>query len=58
MEKVKEKITEVKTHNRWNRERDVKERYENFIHIIKGKLEETTLKEKTKTISEMEDKEK
>jgi hypothetical protein len=29
MEKVKEKITEVKTHNGWNRERDVEERHEN-----------------------------
>jgi hypothetical protein len=38
MEEVKENITEVKTHNGWNRERDVKERYENFIQIIKGKL--------------------
>jgi hypothetical protein len=37
MEKVKENITEVKPHNRRNRERHVKERYENFIHIIKGK---------------------
>jgi hypothetical protein len=27
-------------------ERDVKERYENFIHIIKGKLEEPTTKRK------------
>jgi hypothetical protein len=48
MEKVKEKITEVKTPNGWNRERDVKERYENFIQIIKGKLEETTPKRKNK----------
>jgi hypothetical protein len=39
MEKVEEKITEVKTHNGWKREKDVKERYENFIHIIKGKIE-------------------
>jgi hypothetical protein len=35
MDKVTEKITQVKTHNGWNRERDVKERYENFIQIIK-----------------------
>jgi hypothetical protein len=56
MEKVKEKITEVKTHNGWNRERDVKKRYENFMQVIKGKLEETTPKrKKTKTISEMEE---
>jgi uncharacterized protein (DUF608 family) len=34
MEKVKEKEKEVKTHNGWNSERDVKERYENFIQII------------------------
>jgi hypothetical protein len=38
------KKLKVKTHNGWNRERDVKERYENSIQIIKGKLEETTLK--------------
>jgi hypothetical protein len=47
VEKVKEKITEVKTHHGWNRanrERDIKERYEKFIQIIKGKLEETTPK--------------
>jgi hypothetical protein len=31
MEKIKEKITEVKTQNGRNKERDVKERYENFI---------------------------
>jgi hypothetical protein len=37
MEKVKEKLTEVKTHSAWNRDRDVKERYENFIQIIKRK---------------------
>jgi putative sterol carrier protein len=42
MENVKEKITEVKTHNGWNRDVGINERYENFIHIIKGKLEETT----------------
>jgi hypothetical protein len=48
MEKVKEKITEVKTHNGWNRERYVKERYENFIQIIGAKLEETTPKRKNK----------
>jgi hypothetical protein len=48
MEKVKEKITEVKTHSSWNRERDVKERCENFIQIIKVKLEETTPKRKNK----------
>jgi hypothetical protein len=48
MEKVKENITEVKMKNRWNREKDVKERYENFIQIIKGKLEETTPKMKRK----------
>jgi hypothetical protein len=46
MGKVKEKITEVKKHNGWNRERDVKERYEYFIQIIKGKLRETTAKRK------------
>jgi hypothetical protein len=45
--KVKEKITEVKTHNGWKRERDVKERHKNFIQIIKGKLVETTHKRKT-----------
>jgi hypothetical protein len=45
-EKVKEKITEVKRDNGWNRERDVKERYENFIQIIKRKLGETTPKRK------------
>jgi hypothetical protein len=48
VEKVKEKITEVKTHNEWNREMDVKERYENYIQIIKGKLEYTTPKRKYK----------
>jgi hypothetical protein len=31
----KEEITELKTHNGWNRERDVKERYDNFIQIIR-----------------------
>jgi hypothetical protein len=41
MEKVKEKITEVKMHNGWNRERHVKERNRNVIKIIKGKVEET-----------------
>jgi hypothetical protein len=46
--KVKEKITEVKRDNGWNRERDVKEMYENMIQIIKGKLEETTPKRKNK----------
>jgi hypothetical protein len=46
--KFKEKITEVKTHNRWNRERDVKERCGNFIWIVKEKLEETTPKRKKK----------
>jgi hypothetical protein len=35
VENVKEKIMEVKTHNRWNRERNIKGRYENFIQIIK-----------------------
>jgi hypothetical protein len=35
-----------------------KERYENFIQLITGKLEETTPKRKTKTISEMEENEK
>jgi hypothetical protein len=46
----------VKTRNIWNRERDVKERYENFVQIIKGKLEETTpgRKDKNKT-SQMDD---
>jgi hypothetical protein len=48
MEKVKEKITEVKTHNGRNRERDVRERYENFIQIIKGKLKGTNPKRKNK----------
>jgi hypothetical protein len=48
MEKVKEEIAELKTHNRWNRERDVKERYDNFIQTIKGKLEETTPKRNDK----------
>jgi hypothetical protein len=33
-----------KSHNGWNRERDVKEKHNNFIQIIKGKLEETTPK--------------
>jgi hypothetical protein len=42
MEKVKEKFADVKTHVGWNRVRDVKERYDNFIQIIKGKLAETT----------------
>jgi hypothetical protein len=46
--KIKEKITEVKTNNGWNREMDVKERYENYIQIIKGKLEDTTPKRKNK----------
>jgi hypothetical protein len=32
--------------NGWNRESDVKERYENFIQIIKDELEETTPKRK------------
>jgi hypothetical protein len=48
VEKVKEKIMEVKIHNGWNRERDVKEKYENIIKIIKGKLEETTPTRKNK----------
>jgi hypothetical protein len=48
MEKAKEKITEVKTHNGWNRERDVKERYENFMQTSKGKLEGTTPKRRNK----------
>jgi hypothetical protein len=56
--KVKEKITEVKMDNGWNREGDVKERYENFIQLIKGKVEETTPKRKNKTTSETEDNEK
>jgi hypothetical protein len=43
-EKVKGKITEVKTRKGWNRERNVKETYDNFIQIIEGKLEETTPK--------------
>jgi hypothetical protein len=30
MEKVKDKVTKVKTHNGWIRERDVEEIYENF----------------------------
>jgi hypothetical protein len=58
IEQVKEKITEVKTHNGWNRERGVKESYDKLIQILKGKLEETTPKEITTTTSEMEDKEK
>jgi hypothetical protein len=33
-------------HNGWNRERNVEERYENFIQMIKGKLEATTPKRK------------
>jgi hypothetical protein len=45
--KLKKKITEVKRDNGWNRERDVKERYENFIQVIKEKLGETTPKRKT-----------
>jgi hypothetical protein len=28
MEEVKEKIMEIETHNGWNRERDIKERYD------------------------------
>jgi hypothetical protein len=36
--------------NRWNTNRDVKERYNNFIQIIKGKLEETTPKRKKKKL--------
>jgi hypothetical protein len=55
--KVEEKITDGKTHNGCNRDRDVKERYENFMQIIKGKLEETNPKKKRPTL-EMEDKEK
>jgi hypothetical protein len=46
MGKVKEIITEVQTHNGWNGEMDVKESYENIIHIFKGKLEETAPKKK------------
>jgi hypothetical protein len=46
MEKVMKKIMEVKTHNGWKREGTVKGRYENFIQIIKGKLEDTTPKPK------------
>jgi hypothetical protein len=46
MEDVKEKITEVKTHNGWKRERDMKEMYKNCIQMFKGKLEETTAKRK------------
>jgi hypothetical protein len=56
MERGKEKITEVEMHNGRNRERNIKEWYENFIQIIKGKLEETTPKKKGNTTSEMEDK--
>jgi hypothetical protein len=37
MAKVKEKFTEVKTHNGCNRERDVKERNEKCNQIIEGK---------------------
>jgi hypothetical protein len=48
MEKVKEEITELKTHNGWDRERDIKERYDDFIQIIKGKFEETTPKRNDK----------
>jgi hypothetical protein len=61
MGEVKEKIMEVKRRNRWNRERDVKERYVNFTQIIKGKLEQTTprkKKNKQNKTSELEDKEK
>jgi hypothetical protein len=36
IEEVKEKVVEARTHNGWDRERDVKERDENFIQIIKG----------------------
>lgn len=48
MGRVKESILEVKTRNRWNRERDVKEKYDNFMKIIKGKLEENSPKRKNK----------
>jgi hypothetical protein len=44
MEKVKEKKSRKSKHITDGTERDVKERYETFIQIIKGKLEETTLK--------------
>jgi hypothetical protein len=42
MEKLRKKIREVKMHIGWNREGDVKERYESFNQISKGKLGETT----------------
>ncbi|PNF30200.1 hypothetical protein B7P43_G08428 [Cryptotermes secundus] len=42
-----EKIREVKTHDGWNRERDVKERYDHLIQIIKGKVADTTPKRKS-----------
>jgi uncharacterized protein YktA (UPF0223 family) len=58
MGKVKEKITEVRTHNGWNEDRDVKEKYENFIQIIKAKLEETTTERKHKNNSGNEGKRK
>jgi hypothetical protein len=48
VEKVKEKISEIKSHNDWNRESYIKERYQNFIQVIKGKVEETTPKRKNK----------
>jgi hypothetical protein len=48
METIKGKIAEFQTYNGRNRERDLKERYENFIQIIKGKVEETTPKRKNK----------
>lgn len=47
MDKVIEKIREVKTHDGWNRERDVKERYDHLIQIIKGKVADTTPKRKS-----------
>jgi hypothetical protein len=44
--------TELKTHNGWNWYRDVKEMYENCIHIIKERLGKTTPK-RTKTNNNM-----
>jgi hypothetical protein len=48
MEEVKKKIMEVKMHNKWDSERDVKEMSDNFNQIIKRKLEETTPKRNNK----------
>jgi hypothetical protein len=48
MEKVTVNITEVKTHNGLNREKNVRERYGNSIQIIEGKLEEINPKRNNK----------